>query len=93
MLPSLSYATSEQQEITGEDLLLAGHKEVAGKAIDKEKSYLWQAPVYNEANHYRRMKRAFEALGVDGIKNYLKPFVKEWETVCKSIDIIFPTGK
>lgn len=90
MLPAKAYATSEQQEIKGEDLLLCGHKEVKGEAIDPEKTYFMKMPVYNEMNHYRRMKKVFLQLGRDGLKRYLRPFVTDHEASCKAIDIIFP---
>jgi len=90
MLPTTSYATSEYQEISGEDLLLSGNKEVGGKPVESEKTYSMRVPVLNEENHYRRMKRAFRASGSEGIKRYLKRFVEDYGATCKTIDIIFP---
>lgn len=88
LLPETSYITNERVEIKGEDLLLSGQKEVEGKEIEPDKIYCMKAPVYNEANHYRRMKRAFGKNGRDGIKAYLNLFSKT--KIDDFIDILFP---
>lgn len=88
ILPSEKYATVETVEISGEDLLLSGQSQVEGKEIDPKKTYLMRSPVYNEANHYRRMKRAFEKHGAAGISAYLRLFVSV--DVSKHIKMLFP---
>lgn len=88
ILPSQAYATNETVEIKGEDLLLSGQKQVEGKEIEPEKVYYMKSPVYNEANHYRRMKRAFVKSGRSGIKAYLNLFSKS--KIDDFIDILFP---
>lgn len=90
MLPPLTYVTRERVEIKGEDLLLSGQKEVEGKAIEPEKVYVMSAPVYNEANHYRRLKRAFLANKKKGVTAYLKPYVREPKALAGIMDAIFP---
>jgi len=90
MLPPMSYETRETQSIKGEDLLLSGHKEVEGKPIEAEREYFMRVPVYNEANHYRRLKRAFQANGREGVKAYLRVFVSDSAKLGETIDLIFP---
>ena len=89
ILPNQFYNTSEPVEIKGEDLLLCGTKEVAGKDVDPEKTYIMKSPVYHEANHYRRLKRNFIAYGKAGIKSYVKAFVKHPESTNDIIDVLF----
>lgn len=88
ILPSQKYPTVETVEISGADLLLSGQTQVEGKEINPDKTYHMRSPVYNEANHYRRMKRAFEKHGADGISAYLKLFVSV--DVGKHVKMLFP---
>lgn len=89
MLPVGNYATYESQEITGEDLLLTDTKEVDGKPIEPDKTYSFKSPVIHEKNHYRRLKRAYIKRGKEGIKAYLKIYMKDYAKLSGAIDTIF----
>ena len=89
LLPANAYQVNEKVEIIGQDLLLSGHKKVNGEKVDPEKMYLMDMPVYFEKNHYRRFKKAFQKSGSEGVKKYLKGFVKDFKKLCLIVDVIF----
>jgi len=90
VLPTRLYGSNETVEISGEDLLLAGTKEVDGKEVDAEKTYYMKSPVFREENHYRRMKRLFMKMGAQGITNYIKVFMKRPEQAEGIIKVLLP---
>jgi hypothetical protein len=92
MLPADNYSTVIKEEIKGEDLLLCGQTEVEGKPIDPEKTYLFNNAFIHQMNHYRRLKRSFLRNGLNGIKNYLRPYSKDKIQVLKAVDKIFGLG-
>ena len=90
ILPIRLYGSNETVEISGEDLLLAGTKEVEGKEVIAEKVYYMKSPVYREENHYRRMKRAFISRGSKGVEGYIKAFMKSPEYADHITKVLFP---
>jgi len=75
MLPHENYVSTTREKIKGSDLLLSGVKEVDGKAIDKEKTYLIHNPLLQQKNHKRRLLRAFKSAGFDGVEKYVARYV------------------
>lgn len=76
-MPKQEYQYLKTQEEKGEVLIKRGITETSDKkAIDPDKVYVKKVPVNNPVNHINRMKSAFDADGVRGLKNYLKPFIK-----------------
>jgi len=90
ILPIRLYGSNETVEISGEDLLFAGTKEVEGKEVIAEKVYYMKSPVYREENHYRRMKRAFISQGSKGVEGYIKVFMKIPEQAEVIIKVLLP---
>ena len=75
MLPYENYVSTTRERIKGSDLLLTGVKEVEGKPIDKEKTYLIHNPLLQEKNHKRRLFRAYRKSGFEGVEKYLARYV------------------
>jgi hypothetical protein len=61
----------------GEDLLLTGIKSVKGKPIVKGETYKLGLPVYHVYNHEHKITIAFLAHGMQGVYNYLEPWIGE----------------
>lgn len=76
-LPQTQYVVNDAVKISGEDLLLSGHKEVDGKEIDKDKEYFMTNPCYHESNHYLRLKKSYSKNGIQGVLDYSKQFIKK----------------
>jgi len=76
-LPKESYVSRTAVILSGEELIESGQKEVENVAVDPEKEYIQEIPLYNEKNHFRRLKRAYASGGLKAVKNYLNPYVKE----------------
>ena len=89
ILPVRQYEVNSRAKVSGEDLLLCGHKEVEGKAIEKDGEYVMPMPFYNEVNHYRRLKKAFTKNGLNGVKSYVARFVKDKVELNNTLDVIF----
>lgn len=53
------YVTYEWIPVSGEDLLLCGHKSFAGKKIEKEKMYEMKFPVFHSESFEGDLKRSF----------------------------------
>ena len=69
-----SVASKQYETILGEDLILCDVEEVEGKPVDPEKEYTMPTVMTTEVGfkqHYRRMKKAHERNGVEGICRYL----------------------
>lgn len=75
--PQTQYVVNDAVKISGEDLLLSGHKEVEGKEIDKDKQYFMTNPCYHESNHYLRLKKSYAKSGVKGVLDYSVQFIKK----------------
>lgn len=63
--------------LPGIELIESGQTEVDGLPVDAEKEYIQEIPLYNEVNHFRRLKRAYTSGGVEAVKRYLQPYVKD----------------
>lgn len=73
-MPTRKYAVKDTVMVSGEDVLLAGTKEIAGNEVDPEKEYMMNIPRYHSINHKRCMKRAYLKHGADGLIHYLKKY-------------------
>lgn len=72
-LPPVFYTVQESQLWSGEDLLLTGiQRQEDDEAIDKDKDYYIDSPVHIASNHYRRLKRAYQAGGSDAVSRYVR---------------------
>jgi hypothetical protein len=72
-LPQLNINTHEKHWVSGSEILAWGTiTEIDGTPIVAEQAYLWKYPVITTANHYRRLKRAYKANCIDGVKDYLE---------------------
>lgn len=77
-MPKHEYQYFKTEEVKGEHLIKKGITETSDHTpIKEDKTYSRKVPVKNEVNHINRMKSAFDADGVRGVKNYLKPFIKQ----------------
>ena len=76
-LPPTQYVSRDTVKISGEDLLLSGHKLVEGKEIDSEKDYFMDSPIYHESNHYLKLKKSYSKKGIQGVLDYSKQFIKD----------------
>ena len=75
-LPKEDYVINSAVILTGEQLIESGQKEVSNTKVDPEKEYVQYVPMYNQKNHFRRLKRAYASGGLAGVKKYLSPYVK-----------------
>jgi len=76
-MPKQEYQYLGTKTEKGEDLIQRGIKEDSDKLpVLPHKTYVNKIPLKNEVNHINRMKSAFDADGIRGVKNYLKPFIK-----------------
>ena len=77
ILPKQQYEFKGLQKITGQDVILSGHKEIEGKEIELNKDYIMSMPFSNTANHKNRLKSVFRRNGISGVIKYMKPYVKK----------------
>lgn len=56
----------EQVGISHEDMRLSGLQEP-----EEGKNYLINVPIFHAVNHSKRMKKVFNANGIDGLKKYI----------------------
>ena len=81
-LPESHYQAIEKRTMKGKDLKLSDEKEIRaqlnkmGKDLEDEKDYTIKVPFYNTINHKRRLRKAFQQKGMDGILEYVEPFTK-----------------
>lgn len=67
-MPAVNVASHEVHRYTGAEILAWDTvKEIGGKPIDPEKTYLYNEPVFMIQNNRRVMKRAFLRNGTAGI--------------------------
>lgn len=75
-LPRQQYTSNNAIICKGSDLIAKGTDAVEGKEVDPDKKYIQHGKIQNDVCHFRRLKRAYDANGFEGLKNYLTPFVK-----------------
>jgi hypothetical protein len=61
------YVTKEWVSVSGEDLLLSGHKTFKGEPIDKNASYEMLFPVFHTDTFEKDLKKAFLKNGDKGL--------------------------
>jgi len=72
-LPAINRSSHEEHHLKGSEILSWGTvREIDGKPIDPEKTYLYNYPVLMVQNNARRIKRAFLSNGPEGIKSVLQ---------------------
>ena len=76
-LPREQYASQSAVVLDGAKVIECGTKEVEGCPVDPEAKYTQFIPLFNDKNHFRRIKRAFDSNGAEGVQKYLSPYVKE----------------
>lgn len=59
--------TWEWVPITGEDLLLCGHRLFHGQKIDRKLTYELKVPVYHHHSREKELKKEFQQHGQQGI--------------------------
>jgi hypothetical protein len=75
-LPTMAYtAMMYPSKITGEDVLLAGTKEIDGEEVDILKEYIIKTPLIRDVDHVKRLKEAYKRNRRAGVIAYLKPYV------------------
>lgn len=83
-----TYTIRGQAIVKGKDLKLGGEKEATeqlGTIVD-DKDYRLSSPVDFEVNHLRRLKKAYKRNGMEGVKEYTKPYVYTIETINRITD-------
>jgi hypothetical protein len=71
-LPIVFYQVKESGRYTGQELILVGlEKDEKGQALIPDKIYLYEQPVQIAVNHYRRMRKAWEMWGYEGVNKYV----------------------
>jgi hypothetical protein len=71
-LPVVMQHTSELHHVLGEDLIEQGHTVLTnGEKVVPGKKYQQHMPVMLAVNHRRKLKKAFELNGGDGIAAYI----------------------
>jgi len=76
-LPAINRSSIERHWYKGSEILEWGTvKEIDGVSIDPEKDYEYEYPVLMIQNNARRMKRAYQRNGVEGIKSLLNNTLK-----------------
>lgn len=77
ILPKQEYTYYDTLLESGADLIQRGEKEDADKKpILPHKQYIRKIPVKGEINHNNRLKSAWDANGLEGVKSYIKPLLK-----------------
>ena len=62
----ITYSVSTYQKVSKEDMQLANQN------VDEGNDYLIKIHMVLEVNHFRRLKKAFSANGVDGVLAHLR---------------------
>jgi hypothetical protein len=75
-LPLKKYEYISNYSIMGKDVGRSGIKVPEGMEIDDEKEYQFKQVALNQANHKRRVRRAFESGGKAAVYNYIMPYIK-----------------
>lgn len=76
-LPRKEYTYAGKLSEKGDDIIQRGiTKDADGLSVMPHKSYQKKIPLKREANHERRMRSAFDSNGFEGVKAYLKAYVK-----------------
>lgn len=70
-LPQVMHETKEQRLVTGQELIDMGMVPSNGVPYIPTEKYLQELPVQIAANHYRRMKRAYNSNGQEGVQKYI----------------------
>src|SRR5690554_2672199 len=76
-LPREHYAAQSAVVLEGSKVIERGILELDNQGIDPEAKYTQYIPLYYDKNHIRRIKRAFDSNGVEGVTKYVLPYVKE----------------
>ena len=79
-LPNQGQASNINSIVSGEDAILAGTTEIAGKEVDPDKEYLIGNRLIMAVDHIARLKRAFKSNGKNGLIEYCKKFMKGKDT-------------
>ena len=76
-LPRQEYTFAGCISEKGDDIIQRGiTKDSDGLPIMPHKSYVKKIPLQRNANHERRIRSAFDSNGFEGVKAYLKAYVK-----------------
>jgi hypothetical protein len=76
-LPRAEYTFHGKISEKGDDIIQRGiTKDADGLPIMPHKSYQKKIPFQRQANHENRLKSAYDGNGFQGVKHYLKAFVK-----------------
>lgn len=76
-LPRQEYTFAGQLSEKGHDIIQRGiSSDANGQPILPHKSYVKDIPLNRQANHQRRLRSAYDGNGFQGVKHYLKAFVK-----------------
>jgi hypothetical protein len=76
-LPRQEYTFAGRISENGHDIIQRGiTKDEDGLPIMPHKSYVKKIPLQRAANHQRRIRSAFDSNGFEGVKAYLKAYIK-----------------
>ncbi len=75
-LPNQGQVSNINSVVSGEDAILAGTTEIAGKEVEPGKEYIIGNHLIMAVDHIARLKRAFKSNGKNGIIEYCKKFLK-----------------
>lgn len=88
-LPVIMQHCSELHHVLGEDLIAQGETKLTnGETILATKKYTQYMPVMIAMNHRRRLRKAYEENGGDGIAAYISNINKMMETQAKRIPLV-----
>ncbi len=78
-LPEDEYKASFSLKATGEQLVkkFPDLTLIPGGILDTDTTYVLRDPRECESNHFRRMKRAYEKSGKDGVVNYFMKYTNK----------------
>ena len=90
-LPNQGQVSNINSVVSGEDAILAGTTEIAGKEVEPGKEYIIGNHLIMAADHIKRIKRAFKSNGKNGIIEYCKKFMKGKDTsqLADAINMVF----
>ena len=90
-LPNQGQVSNINSVVSGEDAILAGTTEIAGKEVEPGKEYIIGNHLIMAVDHIGRLKRAFKRHGKNGLIKYCKKFMKGKDTsqLVKVINMAF----
>lgn len=74
-LPKEQYSSRSAVILEGKEIIESGQKEIEKQPVVPDKKYIQYIPLYKDVCHFRRLKRAYDSNGFEGMINYLSQYL------------------